>query len=91
MDRLKKIQTYGALALSHAKLKGLGGKNQPPLPTIKPGDPGWDLWRRYFVEYLGFMPLQMKRVTAEQSKEMTVPAERPEDFDGSYSLRQTRA
>lgn len=84
-DRQKRIQTYGALALAHAKSKGLGGKNQPPLPTISPDTPEWEAWRKYFVGYLGFEPLQMRRVSSGQSQEMTVPDTWPQQFDGGYS------
>ena len=91
MDRVEKAKTYGTLAMMHAKQKGLGGKNQPPLPTIKPETPAWDAWQRYFVDHLEFMPLQMKRVLSGQSQEMTVPAAWPDEFDGSYSAHRTAA
>lgn len=80
-------QTYGALALAHAKSKGLGGKNQPPMPTIKPDTPEWQAWARYFVSHLGFEPVAMKRVRLGMSQEFTIPDKLPELFDGSYSPR----
>lgn len=76
---------YGANALTYAKKSGRGGNGQPPLPTIKPNTPDWDAWRQYFVEHVGFEPIAMQRIKAGWSSEMTVPADRPEQFDGSYA------
>ena len=82
---MEKELTYGSLALAHAKAKGLGGKNQPPLPTIRPDTPEWQAWTRYFVSHLGFEPVAMKRVRQGMSQLMTVPDKSPEMFDGSYA------
>ena len=81
---IRKEQTYGQLAFEHAKMKGRGGKNQPPLPTIKPETAEWSAWQRYFIEHLGFEPIAMKRIAWGMSKEMTVPDQWPEQFDASY-------
>jgi hypothetical protein len=84
---LDKEQTYGALAMAHAKATKRGGKNDPPLPIIEPGTAGWNAWARYFIDHLGFEPFAMKRIRLAEKGQMTVPAERPEDFDGSYAPR----
>lgn len=81
---IQKEKTYGELALAHARSKGLGGKNQPALPTIKPGTAEWSAWVGYFKEHLGFIPVAMKRVEAGLSQEMTVPDRWPDQFDGSF-------
>lgn len=81
----EKEQTYGALAQAHARMKGWGGKNQPPMPTIKLGTPEWAAWTRYFVTHLGFEPVAMKRVRQGLSQEFTVPDKLPQDFDASYT------
>jgi hypothetical protein len=83
-DNLQKVEAYTQLALAHAKIRGRGGKGQPSLPTIRPGTAEFSEWQRYFLETLGFEPLAMKRVAMGQSREMTVPEERPEMFDASY-------
>jgi len=82
--QIEKEKIYLQLALAHSKSKGMGGKSQPLLPTIKPETAEWNAWQRYFVEHLGFEPLAMKRVRWELSKEFTVPEKWPEDFDASY-------
>jgi hypothetical protein len=88
-DELRKEQTYGKLAMEHARITGRGGKNQPDLPVIKPDSAEWEDWQRYFVQYLGFEPLAMKRVRWGLSKSVTVPSERPEDFDAGYLSAKT--
>lgn len=86
MEKTKrKEETYSQLALAHARAKGLGGRNQPYLPTIKPGSPEWSAWQRYFNEHLGFQPYAMTRIEGDDGKEFTVPANWPWEFDGSYS------
>jgi hypothetical protein len=84
---LKKETAYGQLAQAHASIKKRGGKGEPPLPAIKLNTAELDAWRRYFVEHLGFEPLAMKRLVWGLSKEMTVPDDWPENFDGSYRAR----
>ena len=85
MDEWRRREaTYGQLAMAHARSKGMGGKNQPPLPTIKPGTPEWAAWAVYFRSHLGFEPIAMKRVRMELSEEFTVPDNLPKQFDGSY-------
>lgn len=83
-DQAKKETTYLKLALAHARSSQRGGGSQEPLPTISKGMPEFEVWRRYFVDHLGFEPIAMARVRQGLSQEMTVPAERPEEFDGSY-------
>ena len=83
---LAKEQTYGMLALAHARAHQMGGVNQPHLPTIEQGSPEWQAWQRYFIEHLGFEPIAMKRVIWGQSRCMTVPEQWPHDFDGSYQI-----
>ena len=84
IDRKKEI-TYGAMALKHVRLHG-----GADLPTIRPNTSGWNAWRRYFVDHLGFLPYAMQRIEYAKSGEMTVPADRPEDFDGSYQRPAAR-
>lgn len=91
LDRatLTKEATYGRLALAAARSKQLGGEGQPSLPTITLGTPQWREWERYFNGHLGFDPVAMKRVRGGiGSGEMTVPAEWPQEFDGSYTPRE---
>lgn len=83
-DMKSKEATYLKLALAHARVAGRGGASQEPMPTISPKTPEWDAWRHYFVSHLGFEPYAMKRTRIGEGQEMTVPAERPEDFDCSY-------
>jgi len=72
---------YGEQALKYARLFGSTG-----LPTIRLNTPEWDAWRRYFVEHLGFLPHAMHRILNETGGgEMTVPVDRPEEFDASYA------
>jgi hypothetical protein len=86
-DQAAKETTFLKLALAHARTTQRGGPQQEPLPTISPKTPEFEAWRRYFVDHLGFEPIAMKRVRLGYSQEMTVPAERPEEFDGSYRRR----
>ena len=60
-------------------------KPQPELPTIKPGQPEWDAWERYYREHKKPEPLAMQRVRAGQQQAMTVPAKLPEQADASYA------
>jgi len=84
IDRVSAEQNYCKLALEHARSTERGGKDQPDLPVIKPGSAEWEGWRRYFIEYLGFEPVVMKRIRMGLSPSMTVPSQWPEDFDAGY-------
>ena len=75
----KKEREYGQMALDYVRRTQL-----PQLPTIRPNTPEWSAWRRYFVEHLGFLPYIMQLREDFGDGEMTVPAELPEKFDGSY-------
>ena len=83
---LAKEQTYGMLALAHARAHQMGGVNQPHLPTIEQGSLEWQVWQRYFMEHLGFEPVAMRRIRWGLSQKMTVPSIHPDDFDGSYRV-----
>ena len=76
---IEKEKSYGALALKHAKLF------TESIRTIKPNTPEWDAWRAYFLQHMQFEPFAMQRVRTGLQSEMTVPADRPEQFDGSYT------
>lgn len=85
-ENLKREETFCQLALAHMRIHEIGGKDQPLAPTIHPQDTPkeWSAWERYFLHHLGFEPYVMKRVRQGMGKEMTVPAQWPEQFDGSY-------
>jgi hypothetical protein len=55
------------------------------LPTIKPGQPEWEPWVRYYREHKKSVPLAMQRVLDGQQQAMTVPAKLPEQFDSTYA------
>lgn len=88
-DQAQKEAAYGKLALAHARVTGRGGDGQEPLPTIHPGMPEWSAWARYFKDHQGFEPIAMMRVRKGMSQLMTVPAQWPDEFDGSF--RRTAA
>ena len=84
-ERTRKLEAdYGKRAMAYCEnQKKLDSK--ATFPTIKQGMPEWQSWETYFRNYLGFDPLAMKRVRADQQKSMTVPTQWPEWFDSEYT------
>lgn len=55
-----------------------------PALAIRPQDPEWRAWERYFTSHLRWRPSVMRMVISGVVPSMTVPCQWPEWLDSSY-------
>lgn len=55
-----------------------------PCQAIRPNDPEWRAWERYFLDHLRWRPAVMRMVLNGSVPSMTVPCQWPEWLDSSY-------
>lgn len=78
----KADQFFRSGAAHIAKAKQMTGRC--PAMAIRPEDPEWAAWERYFLGHLRWRPAVMKMVLAGLINSMTVPCQWPEYLDDSY-------
>jgi len=79
------LRNYSYRAEAHCKAKT--AERQGAHPTIKLGTDEFRLWRQYFEEHLGGLPMAMQRMleNPDDQRQMTVPEPLPQWFDPSFA------
>lgn len=74
------LQNYNLRAEWHGKNKGAS-----TFPTIALGSQSFPAWHEYFAKHLEGFPWAMRALMERRIQSMTVPEERPEWFDPSFT------
>jgi hypothetical protein len=74
------LSNYNLRAEWHGK-----NKSATTYPTITIGSQWFPAWHEYFAKHLGGFPWAMRALMERKIQVMTVPEERPEWFDPSFT------
>lgn len=79
------LRNYSFRAEAHCKTKT--AERQGAHPTIQLGADEFRLWRQYFEEHLGGLPMAMHRMlqNPDDQRQMSVPEPLPQWFDPSFT------